>query len=109
MGIKEQLEMLHHDGYHDSEETLRSYVSGKAEFDYLKKFAEQSGFDADVCRDQFRALWTAYCLHNRQDCDTRAYDNDLLELWHTVEASEPETADWSDFDSFDGYMCRHLC
>lgn len=109
MGLDKQLELLHDDGYFDSEETLRSYSSGKAEFDWLKKFAAESSFDMEICRDQLRALWTAYCLHNGLDCDTRRYDNDLLDLWRVVEQSEPDTADWSNFDSFDLYMCAWLC
>lgn len=109
MSIEKQLELLHGDGYFDSEDTLRGFVSGKVEVEYMKKFASETDFSFEVCRDQLRALWTAYCLHNGLDCDTGRYDNALLELWHTVEESERDTADWSNFDDFDLYMGRYLC
>ena len=78
------------------------------EFKFMASFATQSCFDEDICRDQFRMLWTAYCLHYNLDVDTASYDSDLKELWEAVAADEEETADWSDFDSFGAFMCRYL-
>lgn len=76
------------------------------EFKFAVDFAMQSCFDEDICRDHFRMLWTAYCLHYNLDVDTASYDSDLCELWEAVD--EKDTADWYDFDSFDVFMCRYL-
>jgi hypothetical protein len=78
------------------------------EFTFMVSFAGESCFDEDICRDHFRILWTAYCLHHNLDVDTSSYDSDLRELWEAVSADEEETADWSDFDSFSTFMCRYL-
>ena len=51
-----------------------------AEFKFMASFAMQSCFDEDICRDRFRMLWTAYCLHHNLDVDTANYDSDLREL-----------------------------
>lgn len=105
------LEVLWRDGYHAAAkliEQLQSSISREAELKYLKQFAFESCFDADICRDQLRSLWTAYCFHQNLDVDTAAYDHDLQELWEAVAEVERETADWSDFDSFDLFMCKEL-
>lgn len=78
------------------------------EFQYICAFAAQSSFDVEVCRDQLRALWTAYCLHNGLDVDTLQYDNELLRLWYVVSNFEEDTGDWGGYDSFDGFMCEYL-
>jgi len=80
----------------------------KAELAYMISFAAESCFDVDVCRDQLCCLWTAYCLHHNLDVDTAAYDADLAILWAEVSELEEDTADWSDFDNFDLFMCRYL-
>ena len=79
-----------------------------AEFEFMVSFAMQSCFDEDICRNRFRMLWTAYCLHYDLDVDTASYDSDLREMWEAVAADEEDTADWSDFDSFGSFMCRYL-
>ena len=79
-----------------------------AEFKFMASFAMQSCFDEDICRDQFRMLWTAYCLHHNLDVDTVNYDSDLRELWEAVSADQEDTSDWSDYDSFDHFMSRYL-
>ncbi len=109
--IQFQSGILQRDGYHAAARMI-AYIQGKisreAEMKYLKEFIRQSSFDEETSRDQLRCLWTAYCLHHRLDADTSGYDNDLLELWNTAAEDEPETADWSDFDSFDNFMCKYL-
>ena len=103
--------ILQRDGYHAAArmiESIQGKISREAEMKYLKEFIRQSSFDEETSRDQLRCLWTAYCLHHRLDADTSGYDNDLLELWNTAAEDEPETADWSDFDSFDNFMCKYL-
>ena len=87
---------------------MQGTVSREAEMEYLKEFARQGCFDEELGRDQLRCLWTAYCLHHGLDADTSGYDNDLLELWDATAEDEDETADWSDHDSFEDFMCRYL-
>ena len=109
--IQFQLGILRRDGYHAAArimESLQGTVSREAEMGYLKEFVRQSCFDEEIGRDQLRCLWTAYCLHHGLDADTSGYDNDLKKLWNTMAEDEPETADWSDYDSFDNFMCRFL-
>lgn len=80
----------------------------QSELGYLLAFASENCFDSEVCCDQLRSLWTAYCLHHGLDADTAQYDNDLLTLWTEVEATESDNVFWNDFDSFDNFMCCHL-
>lgn len=83
------------------------------ELEFIQAFIEGACFDEEVCQDQLRCLWTAYCLRYNLDVDTSVYDNDLLSLWQKMEdtdnGGEPDTACWSDFDSFDLFMCKYLC
>lgn len=105
------LEVLWRDGYHAAAqliEQLRGSISKEAELKYLKQFAFESCFDTEVCRDQLRSLWTAYCFHHDLDVDTASYDNDLRVVWGVLADIEGETADWSDFDSFERFMCKEL-
>lgn len=109
--IQFQLGILRRDGYHAAAgiiESLQGKVSRKAEMDYLKEFARQGCFDEELSRDQLRCLWTAYCFHQRLDVDTSGYDSGLLDLWDTMAEEEAEKAGWSDYDSFDNFMCRYL-
>lgn len=76
------------------------------EFEYLLKFAEEADLSEEVCRLQFKSLWTAYCLHRSLDVDTLQYDLACRNLWEKVE--EKDTACWGDFDSFDNYLCECL-
>ncbi len=109
--VRFQLDILRRDGYHAAAriiESMQGTVSRKAELEYLQEFVRQCCFDEELGRDQLRCLWTAYCLHHGLDADTSGYDNDLMELWNATAEDEPETADWSDYDSFDNFMCRFL-
>ena len=109
--IRFQLDILRRDGYHAAAriiESMQGTVSREAEMKYLKEFVRQGCFDVDIIRDQLRCLWTAYCLHHGLDADTSGYDKDLKDLWNATAEDEPETADWSDYDSFDNFMCRFL-
>ncbi len=78
------------------------------EMKYIMSFAIESCFDVDVLRDHLRSLWIAYCLHNDLTVDMPVYRKDISELWGVVSCEEPDTADWSDFDSFDKFMSRCL-
>lgn len=78
------------------------------ELAYMAQFAVQSFFGEELYRDQFRALWTAYCFHHGLDVDTSSYDDDLAQLWDIVSEVGEDTSDWSDLDSFGQFMCRYL-
>lgn len=78
------------------------------EFSYLLQFAVQSFFEEALYRNQFRALWTAYCFHHGLEADTTEYDSDLMELWEVVSEVGEETDDWSNYGDFDGFMCSDL-
>lgn len=104
-------EVLWRDGYFAAArliERLQSTVSRNAEKEYLKHFAAESSLDESVCCNQLRSLWTAYCLHHDLSVDTGGYDADLLDLWGSVEGNQQKTADWSNFNSFDHFMCQML-
>ena len=78
------------------------------DFQFLLDLAEKIPFDAKICREQFRAAWTAYCIKNDFDVDTLQYDMACRDLWEKVSEIESDTADWHDFDSFDDFMCGLL-
>lgn len=40
--------------------------------------------------------------------DTASYDADLAAVWREIAQLEEDTAYWSDFDSFDSFMCAEL-
>ena len=109
--IQFQLGILRRDGYHAAAriiESMQKEIGKETEKKYLKEFARQSCFDEETSRDQLRCLWTAYCLHHGLDADTSGYDSGLLDLWDTMAEEEAEKAGWSDYDSFDNFMCRYL-
>lgn len=118
MEEKEILHILRLDGYgyaanwiEDLQEALEranNQINQEAELKYMKQFAVESCFDTDGSHDQLRCLWTAYCFHHELDVDTADYDADLREVWEAVAEVERDTADWSDFDSFDRFMCQGL-
>lgn len=84
----------------------------ESELQFIREFITGACFENDICCDQLRSLWTAYCLRYDLIVDTAGYDNDILALWNTMEdvdnGGEPEMAFWSDFDSFDNFMCAYL-
>lgn len=90
------------------DDVFKTMEARKQEMDYMKDFARQAFFDMELYRDQFRCLWTAYCLRHGLDVDTAVYDNDLAALWNTVAEDEADIADWNDYDSFGNFMCRYL-
>ncbi len=80
--------------------------------EWIQVFIGCACFDEEVCRDQLRCLWTAYCLRHNLDVDTSVYDNDLLSLWQMMEdtdnGGEPDTDDWGDYHGFDLFMGKYL-
>ena len=78
------------------------------EFRRMISFADEVSFDAEIARNQLRSLWTAHCLHHGLNVDTSRYDHDLLELWTKIKSSESIAACWSNYSSFDKFMCANL-
>lgn len=78
------------------------------EFQYIRSFAVGSDMDVEICREQLRCLWTAYCLHQNFDVDTNVYDQHLCALWYTVSAFEENPTVWDGIDEFNNFMCAYL-
>ena len=47
-------------------------------------------------------------LRRRLDAATADYDADLATIWKEIAQPEEATAYWSDFGSFDSFMCAEL-
>ena len=107
--FKEVVEKVHGPGQISSDGVkwiLNDRRGEKSELKFLKAFARESSFDNELCRDQFRSLWTAHCIYHNLDVDTRDYDTDLWELWEVVD--ESDCSDWHDYSTFYNFMCRFL-
>ena len=89
----------------DAIEDLQTHISRVAEFDFMLSYVQESCFDEEICRDWLRMLWTVYCLHHSLEVDTSDYGYDLLELWMKITETGDGTSEWSDFSSFDHFMC----
>lgn len=80
------------------------------EFKYILEFAEVAEFYFEVCRQQLRCLWTAYCIHSNYDCDTGAYDSDLTQIWQALAERDDifndDSNPWHNinFEEFDMFM-----
>lgn len=83
-------------------------MDNKLEYEYIIDYIHGAFFDNEICREQLRCLWAAYCLHYDIEVDTSRYDGNLLKLWGELLKTEEDTADWSDYESFDNYMCKYL-
>lgn len=92
----------------DAIEYLNHNIPVLAEFEFLTGYVAESCFDEEICRDQLRILWTAFCLHHDLWVDTHAYDCYLLELWEHLQETSDGTSEWEDFDGFDNFMCAYL-
>ena len=79
-----------------------------AEFDFLSDFVAENCFEVEVCRDQLRVLWTAFCLHHGLIVDTHNYDLHLLKLWQEIQKTGDGTSEWADLDGFENFMCAYL-
>ncbi len=83
----------------------------KAELRFILEFARERDFLEEVERRQLRALWSAYCLRHDRCCDTRPYDEELLELWNEINKNADAVAgdaDWSCYERFDLYMGQDI-
>jgi hypothetical protein len=83
-------------------------VSMEAEMGQMKAFTMDACFDVEICRDQLRCLWTAYCIHHDLEADTSRYDSSMKELWDAISQDEACTADWDGYDSFYCYLAKYL-
>lgn len=85
------------------------------ELDYILKFAEQEDLSYEVTLNQFRSLWTAYCLHHDLTPDTMNYDSDIALVWKTLRANTTSPWNYAEedgvnrFDLFDLAMGAYLC
>ena len=82
-------------------------LSKAVERKFMFAFAYEAPLDLEICRNQLRCLWTAYCLHFDLNVDTRAYDTILRELYDKMSYFNHEMAEWT-FESFDWFMCQYL-
>lgn len=61
-------------------------------------------FMQDLTKEQFRAVWTTYCLILGLEPDTAEYDRKLREIcndyWHF---------DWNGYDEYNLFMGELLC
>lgn len=83
-------------------------MNRNSEFDYLVHFVSESCLVEELDRDRLRALWAAYCFHHSLDVDTAEYYSDLMQIWELVSESGDGATEWSDYESFDLFMCRYL-
>ena len=84
----------------------------EVELQFILDFVADACFENDICCDQFRSLWTAYCLRHDLIVDTAEYDKAIMDIWNMIKGAEggeeQDSAFWSDFDSFDDFMCAYL-
>ena len=97
----------------EAEAASRERMQGNELFERVLVFAEtreEGDFNYEISRKQLRSLWVACCIWNNWFVDTATYDNAMLRLWEVVESKADADGDcyWSDFDSFDQYMCEDL-
>lgn len=87
-------------------------VDRLVELSYILKFAVEEDLSYEVCLNQLRSLWTAYCLHHDLTPDTSKYDADIALIWGVI--SENDTSPWNgdegthDFNLFDLSMGAYL-
>lgn len=79
--------------------------------DYVKD--DTTDFRNSVCRSQLMALWTAYCMHNDLDVDTKMYDATLydatlFDLWLAVSLERRRALHIFRFSEFDSWMSQWL-
>lgn len=86
-------------------------MDNTTELDFIAEFIHNNDFDDEICRDQHRSLWTAYCIHNGYECDTYSYDSRLTQIWEELSGWKAIT--WCPeaigFNGFDLFMGELLC
>lgn len=97
-------------GYLDAAQYIErqlATINRTAEYGYMKAFIIEGDFTEDVYRNQLRALWAAYCLHQNLVVDMMDYDNDLLGLWSEMHKLGNANG-WSEYGEFVEFMCGLL-
>ncbi len=52
------------------------------EYQYIISFLNRDAYVSNpLYKSQLRALWTAYCLHNKMSSDTDDYNSELYRIW----------------------------
>lgn len=82
----------------------------KSEWKFLMGFVKDDTvyFHNETCRNQFMALWTAYCLHNDLTVDTAMYDAVLMDLFNALSDEQKAELRCPYFSEFDSMMCQWL-
>lgn len=84
-------------------------INAASELGYIYSFVDEGFFDEELARDQLRILWTSFCLHQDIDVYTHRYDSILTCIYNYMDLDEmTDTADWSDYESFNNYMSKYL-
>lgn len=76
----------------------------RKELEFIQAFIGGAFFDEEVCRDQLRSLWTAYCLHHGLDVDTAMYDAVLLDLFNALSLEQRRELCRNYYPKFDDVM-----
>lgn len=71
----------------------------------IESFIRKADFHREFHRNQFRSLWTAYCIRHNLEVNTMIYDKDLEELWHIITTL---TNIWNNFNDFENFMAEWL-
>lgn len=107
--VKKMISELRLGGYLDAADYIEQLAGThrSREYGYLTAFAVGSDLGESVCRQQLRALWTSYCLHQNLGVDTREYDADMQSLWLVIAERDGESG-WSDVEEFYNFMCEQV-
>ncbi len=76
------------------------------ELEYMITFAKYVNSDANDNHKLrlLRSLWTAYCLHNDYDIDTKNYTDSLDKIWDALK----NNSHCENREKFNSYMQKHL-
>ena len=75
------------------------------ELNDIKSFIRKADFHREFHRNQFRSLWTAYCIRHNLEVDTMFYNKNLEELWHIITTS---INIWDNINDFKSFMAEWL-
>ena len=81
-------------------------IEWQSEFAYILKFIKESEGDI-IYMEQLRALWTAFCLHQNIDVDTRKYDDAMLDIVECLKKTDSSLYK-CEFEKFYNAMSKYL-
>lgn len=84
-----------------------SSVSNR-KFDTILDVINEDDFSNKIVRNQIRSLWTAFCIHQNIEPDTREYDEKLSILFDAIKNSSMQSKPFN-FEAFDLFMGEYLC